>query len=416
MSIIVKGGGGASKEQKTVTASTSAINVTPSQGKLLSQVTVNPTPTETKSVTPTTSTQTVTPSSGKHLSSVTVGAVPTEEKTVYFEGSDLEVTPSSGKFLSKVNVTVPVLQSITVTTLPTKTTYWSGDTLNTSGMVVEVSYDNGVTKPITAYICNPTVLDNNTTSITVSYTENNVTKTTSFAVTVKAIVSWANGTDAQIVSMVNSADNGEINLSNYWAVGDIRTITLTNNEQVDLVIMHAGLYDLNTPVASGRTKCSFIVGLKDSLASTRSMNSSNTNSGSWNGCAMRTWINNDFKALIPTSLLPIFKQFKTITAQTYNGSTNQTSIDWFALPAEKEIFGGNTYSNSTEAAALTQFDWYKTSANRVKKVGKTGSADYWWERSPYYNGSAHFCRVYSDGSANGDYASYGNGVSPFGCI
>ena len=250
------------------------------------------------------------------------------------------------------------------------------------------------------------------------------------------IVTWAGGTDEEIVAMVEAADQGLINLSDYWAVGDTRTVQLSamsaagvgeshDAQEVDLVLMHAGGYDLNAAVASGRTKCSFVVGLKDSLAEAGYMNSSNTNSGSWNGSARRTWCNNVFRNAIPSTLRAIFKQFKTVTAQTYNGSTNQTSVDYFALPAAKEVFGGSAssagrdtgYSNLTEFNALFQFDYYKTSSNRVKKLGKTGSAGDWWERSPGCDeGDLGFCCVYSNGSASMSYETSSFGLAPFGCI
>ena len=248
-------------------------------------------------------------------------------------------------------------------------------------------------------------------------------------------ISWANGTDAQIAEMVAAADAGVINLSDYWSVGDTRTVQLSamsatgvdeshNAQTVELVLMHAGGYDLNSAVASGRTKCSFVVGMKDCLVNSGYMNSSDTNSGSWDGSARRTWCNNVFKAAMPSSLLPIFKQFKTITAETYNGSTLKTSVDWFALPAAKEIFGGTATSagtatinsNLTEFNTLFQFDWYKTEANRIKKFGMTGEAAYWWERSPYYNHSSHFCCVITGGGASAFGASKAIGISPFGCI
>ena len=241
------------------------------------------------------------------------------------------------------------------------------------------------------------------------------------------IVTWAGGTDEEIVKMVQLADQGIINLSDYWAVGDTRTVQLSAMsatgvgeshaaQQVDLVLMHAGGYDLNAAVASGRTKCSFVVGLKDSLAEAGYMNSSNTNSGSWNGSARRTWCNNVFRNAIPSTLRAIFKQFKTVTAQTYNGSTNQTSVDYFALPAEREIFDAINYCNPTEYNALFQFDYYKTASNTVKKLGKTGTASIWWERSPNYYGSSGFCGVGSDGTAGSGGASFSYGLAPFGCI
>lgn len=252
------------------------------------------------------------------------------------------------------------------------------------------------------------------------------------------IVTWAGGTDEEIVKMVQLADAGLINLSDYWAIGDTRTVQLSamdatgvgeshSAQKVDLVLMHAGGYELNEAVLSGRTTCSFIVGQKDSLATDGYMNSSRTNSGSWNGSARRTWCNSVYKNALPSTLLPIFKQFKTITAQTYNGSINQTSVDYFALPAAKEVFGGgaatsageNTtyYSNLTEFNALFQFDYYKTASNRTKRLGKTGTPDTWWLRSPYYYDLTSFCEVINDHAAGHPEANAtNNAFSPFGCI
>ena len=67
-------------EEKTATPSTTERSVTPSDGKVLSKVTVEAVQTEEKSVTPTTTAQEVTPSDGKFLSKVTVGAAPGGEE------------------------------------------------------------------------------------------------------------------------------------------------------------------------------------------------------------------------------------------------------------------------------------------------------------------------------------------------
>ena len=40
-----------------------------------------------------------------------------------------------------------------------------------------------------------------------------------------------------------------------------------------------------------------------------------------------------------------------------------------------------------------------------------GSANYWWERSPYGGNSTYFCSVYGNGNANYDGASYAYGVA-----
>ena len=235
--------------------------------------------------------------------------------------------------------------------------------------------------------------------------------------------SWANATDAVIVSMVAAADAGEIDLSQYWAVGDERTVHLSAmsatgvgeshiEQDVKLVILNKG----GKALLNGK-ECNFIVGLKNVLKEFGYMNSSNTNSGSWNSCARRTWCNNTFKNSIPTTLLPIFKQHVNKTATEYNISSLTDSTDWFALAAEIEVFGSRTYSPNVEAnGSLSQFEYYKTAANRIKTFGEGGENTYWWERSPYYANSYSFCYVNGSNTANFGYAHSANGLAPFGCI
>ena len=76
------------------------------------------------------------------------------------------------------------LQSIAVTTNPTKVSYEYSDTLATAGMVVTATYSDNKTATVTG-TCSPTALNTvGTQTITVSYSENGVTKTTTFDVTV----------------------------------------------------------------------------------------------------------------------------------------------------------------------------------------------------------------------------------------
>ncbi len=80
------------------------------------------------------------------------------------------------------------LDSIAVTKEPTTTTYYVGDTLDTAGMAVTATYSDGSSKLVTGYTCDPTKLNTEgTQTITVSYTEGDVTKTATFNVTVKPV-------------------------------------------------------------------------------------------------------------------------------------------------------------------------------------------------------------------------------------
>ena len=322
----------------------------------------------------------------------------------------------------KYGTVTRVLSSISVSA-PTKTTYYKGDALNLSGAVVTATFNSGRTEVVTSSAtfspANGSILSSfGTQTITATYTENGVSKTASTSVTVTVkTVTWASGTDTEIANMVEAADAGIISLSDYWTVGDVRSISLSamsatgvgeshSAQKAEFVLMNKG----GKTLSSNKT-CSFIVGMKDSLNESGHMNSSATNSGGWDSCKRRTWCNSVFYNAIPTALRPIFKQFKNVTASGASTSTT-TSTDYFALPSEKEIFGSTTYANSTAESSNSQFEWYKTSANRVKKMN--GSVYYWWERSPC-TGNTGFCLVSNEGA---DYASSGftTGISPFGCI
>jgi hypothetical protein len=97
-----------------------------------------------------------------------------------------------------ITVNPRTLSSIAVTTQPGTTTYYTGQSLNTTGLVVTAYYDNStsavVTSACTLSPANGSVLNTaGTVTVNVSYTENSVEKTTTFQVTViqKALSSIA---------------------------------------------------------------------------------------------------------------------------------------------------------------------------------------------------------------------------------
>jgi hypothetical protein len=335
-----------------------------------------------------------------------------------------------------LSITVNRVLSSIALTAPTKTTYYKGDAMNWTGAKVTATFTSGATADVTSSTtfspaAGAALSTFGTQTATASYTENSVTKTASTSIKVTAkVVTWSAGTDEEIVNMVGAADAGLLKLSDYWTVGDTRSISLSAMsatgvgeshaaQSADFVLMNAG----GKTLTSGKT-CSFVVGMKNCLKETGYMNSSDTSTTGWDKCARRTWCNSVFYDSIPSSIRGIFKKCKNVTAST-GGNTSAsltTSEDYFALPAEKEIFGdgygysGKGYAANTEAASsdLSQFTWYATAANRIKQVN--GSNSWWWERSPY-GGYVHaFCLVRSDGSAFNFYASVAHGLAPFGCI
>ena len=146
--------------------------------------------------------------------------------------------------------------------------------------------------------------------------------------------------------------------------------------------------------ADGSGKAPLTPQLHDCYGETKNMNSSNTNSGGWTSCAMRSTHLPAILALMPTEVQNGIREVNKLTSAGSQSATINTTADKLFLLSEIEIFGSVSYSKSGEG---TQYDYYKAGNSKVKKYN--GSVYNWWERSPYGSNSTHFCFVTGNGSA-----------------
>lgn len=451
------------------------------------------------------------------------------------------------------------LESIAVTTQPSKTVYEYGDSFASAGMVVRASYSDGATANVTGFTCTPSTLSTvGTQTVTVSYTERSVTKTTTLSVTVERkslstvpsqsgsltysgsaqSPSWSNYNSAQLTlgGVTSGTNAGSYNATftptaNYrwsdgtttaktvaWSIGkaagslSISPTSMTldmNNKTKTITVTRAGDGTIsavsgNTAAAtvsvsgntvtvtgkangsatitvsvtagtnhtapssetcavtvsflddtfanndwsaiiaacqSGSVPDSWVVGnsktmtingtdyqidiigknhdtytaggtapltfqLHDCYGTKYAMNSSNTNSGGWTSCAMRSTHLPAILALMPSEVQAGIKEVNKLTSAGSQSSTINTTADKLFLLSEIEIFGSTTYSKSGEGS---QYAYYSAGNSKVKNF--SGSAYYWWERSPRGSSSASFCYVYSFGNADYDSASGSYGVA-----
>ena len=83
------------------------------------------------------------------------------------------------------NITVVYLTSIAITNPPTYTSYYDDEIFNTAGMEVTANYSDSTSAVITTYSISPSgTLPYGTTSVTISYSEGGITKTTTQNVSV----------------------------------------------------------------------------------------------------------------------------------------------------------------------------------------------------------------------------------------
>ena len=344
----------------------------------------------------------------------------------------------------------PVL--IEVITSP-KTEYQSGETLDLTGIVVGAKFSNNALYDVTSQCTfSP---DEGTTitgdvNVTISWywygTQSTLTTTLKVGLAPYQIPMWSTGTDAEIVEALEKHYAGDIDLTQYWSVGQERTIHLSAisedsslhigdshvAQDIVVVLLHEG----GKMLADGETECAFVIGQKYALKndSTHLVESGcmystekTNNYVGWESSERRTWCNTNFRNAIPSSIRGIFLQHINHTDGDVNGGSDYETIDYFELPCEKEYLGTTNYARSSESpleADMPYLTYYQTTTNRVKIssdiIGRDIDGDnvnnysHWmWLRTSGYSSANSY--------ENNDYVSVNwpkqvseeNGITPY---
>lgn len=234
------------------------------------------------------------------------------------------------------------------------------------------------------------------------------------------------------------------NAASYFAVGDVKSIRLNGTVQgftFSNLAIDAFILGFNhNSGREGNNRIHWLIGkiggkdvaLCDSQYNSSGssagfrMNQSNTNSGGWNGSYMRKTVlgnsgtpssppANSLLAALPSDLRAVMKGTTKYTDNTGGGSDTASYVtsttDYLFLLAEFEVWGTRYGANSAEQNYQKQYDYFKAGNSRVAYDHRnTGSAVWWWLRSPNYNNSNNFRDVNTDGSNNNNNAYYSAGV------
>lgn len=225
------------------------------------------------------------------------------------------------------------------------------------------------------------------------------------------IVSWGGGTIQQISKMLDAHYSGKIDISDYWAVGDSRNVSITQAsgtttvsggsivyistqaaQDVDVIIMGFDHDNLSTPI-NGKSKAAVSVGLKNCLSNPSEVDTSIT-AGSimWSTCAARYWCNSNFFNSLPSELSKIIKPVTKLTNQygdKYKSSyTNQETTtdkvfllscsETYEYPLDIKTLGGNKGLDPDGSL----YEYMKTEGNRYKSISGYVTST-WWMRSSY---------------------------------
>lgn len=305
------------------------------------------------------------------------------------------VSWSIGKAAGSLTISPTSMTLDTTTKSKTITVTRSGDgtisatSSNTSAATVSVS---GTTVTVTGKA-------NGSATITISVAAGtNYTAPASKTCAVTVSFLKDNFADNDWSAIIAACHSGSV--PSTWVVGNSKTMTINGTSyQVDIIGKNHDTY-----TAGGKAPLTFQ--LHDCYADTKKMNSSNTNSGGWTSCAMRQTHLPAILALMPTEVQNGIREVNKLTSAGNQSSTINTTADKLFLLSEIEIFGSVSYSKSGEG---TQYDYYKAGNSKVKN--RNGSADFWWERSPYGSYSTNFCIVDSSGDAYYNNASFAIGVA-----
>jgi hypothetical protein len=120
---------------------------------------------------------------------------------------------------------------IDLTQLPTKRTYTQGDSLNLAGLVVQATYSDGRRRIVSGYTTNPAAgaalntIGSRTVSVT--YTENGVSRTASFTVNVESRRSSnSSSSSSQSSTLPTRANYGTISASSSFSGSGTATFTI----------------------------------------------------------------------------------------------------------------------------------------------------------------------------------------------
>lgn len=327
-------------------------------------------------------------------------------------------------------------------------------TTNSDGVI---SVTSNATSIVTASVSdNVITIDNvgktsGSATITISVAEgmnyNAVTGNISVTASFLKIVPFSTGTWEEISDMLDAHYAGEIDIADYWSVGDTKTgisfsgvdaqnieWTVSPTKQptevqpaqsIDLVIVGIKHDDLisggKAAITLSQKNCLNNKGFMSHTASTTIHTSSFSR---WSDSMRRTWME-FYKAALPTNLQSLIKNVEKESVYP----TNINNINGISSTSERcFLFSnweiqGRAYSDKVTSPDGTQYEYFKTASNRQKNVGSDPSV--WWTRSGYFvkspgnvgsENKACFATTIPTGSYGGYTFTSSAGICPGFCL
>ena len=195
-----------------------------------------------------------------------------------------------------------------------------------------------------------------------------------------------------------------------WKIGDIKDITLTTGEVIQMRII-----GFNHDNLTGGGTAGITLEMVNCLNIKYQMNGTASTSGGWNSCRMRITTLPTIKSTLPTEWQNIIKMVNKNTASGQGKGIVTSSDDLFLL-SEIEIFKTVQYAQKgTEEGSVYEFySINNANAGRIKNI--QGTAGMWWCRSCHKSLSDCYIAVSGGGAEVAPAANNTYGVSFAFCV
>ena len=209
------------------------------------------------------------------------------------------------------------------------------------------------------------------------------------------------------------ATNVESN-PNYYLLGCTRDIPINNGTSESTATIR--ILNTSTPEECNgenysETACGFVLGFED-YVDVRKMNNSSTNVGGWPASSLRSWVNYDFKIMLPSDLRNNIIPTKVISGHgSTSGETNFISKDNLYLLSTVEIWG-STYNDTLSTSQTRQMDYYKQKNINYSYYSLLAKSKESFLRSAYSSSNYYFNTIRANGYRDYESASSAYGIIP----
>ena len=292
----------------------------------------------------------------------------------------------------------------------------AGDTFDPTGLVLTADVGGVPINVTTGYTITPEVLTADTTYVTISYTADGRTATTTQAVTVKAYDPvLANNTWEKIIEAAASGRASEL-----WSVGDTKAYTIGDETYTARIIGfdHDALdaTDAKYGDASyngGKNKAAITLEMVECTSATYPIHTSNNQSIGWQNCALRKTTLPAIKATIQSTvqnaIRTVIKKRAESPSADYNKYT-ETPDTLFILSMIE--YNRESSAHASWAAEGTTYAYYAAgNAITKKKSGESSNSAYWTATAKHYTESSYYF-MYINASGESSSQDYMRNLKP----